>query len=262
MKRKVKNTGLDKILESNPLKAIPVIRPKDLVKYVRSKGLYDGLGKVQNAIIVYTSEWKPLFLKEYGFPQKNFFEFDVYQNGKKNILIMNVTTGGHNACHHLEKLHALGIRKVIALGHCGALYSQAKIGDLVLPSRAICGETASKLYLARRKFVEPDATLLRKLERICRKKVETLQVGDTLTSESMFHTPRKLIDICRNQGVLSLEAEAASIFALGETQKMQVATLLVVSNLITDRGWIPDFFAQEVWDAKVAMAETALEVLS
>ena len=46
----------------------------------------------------------------------------------------------------LERMIALGARKFIALGWCGSLRSDVRIGDIVLPSGAISEEGTSAHY--------------------------------------------------------------------------------------------------------------------
>ena len=65
-------------------------------------------------------------------------------------------------------------------------------------------------------------------------------------------------------GVPVVEMEAAALFAVGTVRGAQVASLLVVSDVLStlDGTWVPEFHGDVVGERLELAFETALEVLA
>lgn len=62
----------------------------------------------------------------------------------QQLTIQSTGMGGPSAAIVFEELIALGVRRAIRVGTCGALVSDLELGDLVLATEAIAGDGASR----------------------------------------------------------------------------------------------------------------------
>jgi uridine phosphorylase len=137
--------------------------------------------------------------------------------------------GGPSAAIVLTELIALGARRVIRVGTCGALAPGLALGDLVVASESICADGASRALLAGDRVLA-DPGLTDALEQAGQTHVgpstRRVQVGP-IVSVDLFYDSRSPN---RPTDALAIEMEAASLFAIGACSSVPVACALVVSD--------------------------------
>lgn len=244
----------------------PYATAREMVDHVRDRGLYRGFEETPLAVLVYTEDWPKIFMSKLGRPHQTFYEHSLFEVGGDRAMLQRATPGGQMAAHFVEKLAALGARRVVALGHAGGIADAAEIGDLVLFDRALCGDGTSQHYTDA-PSIEPSASLFSAL----RSRLEIYDnvggfsrgyfVGATLSTGSFFRESEQRIDLCRSAGVVAVEAEAAAVFAAGRRLGIEVAALAVISNVVRRGSWQQDYFGHRVLAAKLAMVDVALAAL-
>lgn len=138
------------------------------------------------------------------------------------LTIQSTGMGGPSAAIVVAELAALGARRVVRVGTCGALSAALGLGDLVVVERALSADGTS-VALGRRD-PEPDTALAAALQ------------GDhrgTVVTTDLFHDR----DLARQQawaggGALAVEMECAGIFAVAAVHGLEAAALLLVSDLV------------------------------
>jgi len=137
----------------------------------------------------------------------------------------------------LEKLIALGARRVLALGWCGSVSPKARIGELILPTAAVPGDGTSPHYCRGDSEIAPHPGL-------CDLLAAGLQDGETpwhtgliRSTDAFFRETKELIQSCQSQGVLGLDLEVAALFAVGRFRGIGVAALLVISDELFTSTW-------------------------
>jgi uridine phosphorylase len=145
------------------------------------------------------------------------------------LTIQATGMGGPSAAIVLHELIALGARRLIRTGTCGALAPGLALGDLVVARESICADGASRALGAGER-VAADPTLAEALLRAAR-----AQLGDptrgvhagAVMSVDLFYdsrAPRHPPD------ALAIEMEAATLFALGAAASVPVACVLSVTD--------------------------------
>ena len=146
----------------------------------------------------------------------------------------------------LEQLIALGARRFLYLGFCGALDPALTIGDLFIPQQAIREEGTSYHYLPA--GVEPTAaaamaTLLQ--EEGERQGVHAKQ-GRLWTTDAPYRETAGKIAAFRAAGVQAVDMEMAALLSVAAYRGCEVAALLVVSDECYHPTWRPGFGAPEM----------------
>jgi uridine phosphorylase len=149
------------------------------------------------------------------------------------LTIQSTGMGGPSAAIVLHELIALGVRRAIRVGTCGALDRGLALGDLVVAGEAIAADGTSRALGAGER-VAGDGKLTAALVRA------SGQDATRVVSTDLFYDP----DGRRAQewlvaGAIAAEMEAAALFALGARHDIGVACVLTVSDVdlcVADRG--------------------------
>jgi uridine phosphorylase len=147
--------------------------------------------------------------------------------------------GAPYAAMVLEKLIALGARRVLVLGWCGSLSSQVRIGDLILPSAAVPGDGTSPHYCPEPGSISPHPALYDLLAASLRSAEVPWHAGSVWSTDAFYRETKKLVQSCREKGILGIEMELAALFAVGRFRGIAVAGLLVVSDELFTFTWQP-----------------------
>jgi uridine phosphorylase len=168
--------------------------------------------------------------------------------------------GAPMAGGQLEEAIAMGGRKFLVCGGAGVLDRSISQGHLLLPTSALREEGLSYHYLPAAAEVAPDSAAVAALEKVLLERKAPYMKGKTWTTDAVYRETRPKIARRKAQGCLSVEMEAAGLFAVAQFRKVQVAQLLYggddVSGQTWDhRGWMENVTVQEM------MLEICLEAV-
>ncbi len=178
------------------------------------------------------------------------------------LTIQSTGMGGPSAAIVLTELIALGARRLIRVGTCGALATGLELGDLVVAHESICGDGASQALGANQR-VAADPTLAEGLLRAGRTQVDSSTRrrvhSGAVVSVDLFYddnrTPQHPPD------ALAIEMEAAALFAVGAAASVPVACALVVSDTFDVFGARTRIEDDALWAAGEAMGAIAVAAL-
>jgi DeoD family purine-nucleoside phosphorylase len=167
------------------------------------------------------------------------------------VTIQATGMGGPSAAIVLAELIALGARRAIRVGTCGALAGGLELGSLVIAGEAICADGTSRaLGAGERALADEDIT--KALERAA----PTAAVGSVISVDLFYDA-----DLDRAGNALAVEMEAAALFALGARAGVAVGCVLTVSDTFDEQGArarIDDHLLQESGEAMGRAAVAAL----
>ena len=143
------------------------------------------------------------------------------------LTIQSTGMGGPSATIVLTELIALGARRAIRVGTCGALAPGLALGELVIARDSICADGTSRA-LGGGERVAADHGLTEALTR----EAPSARAG-TIVSVDLFYEARLPPAA---DGALAIEMEAAALFALGGAAGVPVACLLAVSDTFDSSG--------------------------
>jgi DeoD family purine-nucleoside phosphorylase len=149
----------------------------------------------------------------------------------ERLTIQSTGMGGPSAAIVVEELIALGARRLIRVGTCGALLDGLELGALLIAERVLSGDGASRA-LGAGPELEPDPILLEALALAAPGASRGLVV-----STDLFYDPDPgRADTWTAAGAAAVEMEAAAVLAVAARHGARAACVLAVSDLLTGRS--------------------------
>jgi len=157
------------------------------------------------------------------------------------LTIQATGMGGPSAAIVLTELIALGARRAIRVGTCGALSPELALGDLVIAREAICADGTSRALSAGERWPIGDNVDLRSvadphLTEALIASTPSAHAG-TIVSVDLFYEPTPAAG--REQhadDALAVEMEAATLFAVGAAASVPIGCALAVSDTFSSNG--------------------------
>jgi len=159
----------------------------------------------------------------------------------------------------LEKLIALGARRVLALGWCGSLSPQARIGSLILPDKAIPGDGTSPHYIGTKGEIFPHPGLFNLLHSALPAAEVPWTIGPVFSIDAFYRETPTLIRTCQAQGALGIDLELAALLAVACFRGVAAAGVLVVSDELFTLEWRPAKGSQAFRAARQAALRLVLD---
>ncbi len=156
--------------------------------------------------------------------------------------------GGPSAAIVVEELVALGARRLLRVGTCGALDDTLALGELLAADAALPEDGASRA-LGATAPLPADPGMLERLH---------ARRGLVVSADLFYDPDASRPEHWRAAGALAVEMEAATIFALAARHGLPAACLLVVSDLVATRERIG---ADALLAAEEEMGRVALAAL-
>jgi uridine phosphorylase len=169
------------------------------------------------------------------------------------LTIQATGMGGPSAAIVLAELIALGARRAIRVGTCGALAPGIELGELIVAREAICADGTSRALGAGERAA-PDGQLTEALIR----QAPAAHSGSVLSVDLFYddgHRPPA-------GDALAIEMEAATVFALGAAAGIPVACMLAVSDTFEPGGGRRRIGDSEMREASERMGAAAAAALS
>ncbi len=197
--------------------------------------------------------------------------------------------GAPQAALTLDKLIALGVRRVIALGWCGSLQAGVRIGDVVLPVGALSEEGTSAHYpLGDGGEPGPSEKLVRALADVLEgcgaAGGKDAGEGTEGTKESKGagagtgrglrvhrgrvwsidapyrETVRKVLRY-QQEGILGVDMETSALFTVARYRSIDLACVLVVSDDLSTLRWVHGFKDPRFLDTRKRAVRGVLKAL-
>jgi uridine phosphorylase len=168
------------------------------------------------------------------------------------LSVQSTGMGGPSAAIVMHELIALGVRRAIRVGTCGALDAALGLGDLVLAREAIAADGASAAMGAG-ELTRADPPLSDALQDVLdggpedRRASSHTDAGAGADAHRRPHHTGRIVstdlfyerDHRRPQewsaaGAIAMEMEASSLFAVGAAAGIQVGCLLIVTDTFDD----------------------------
>ncbi len=146
------------------------------------------------------------------------------------LTIQSTGMGGPSAAIVLTELIALGARRTIRVGTCGALHPDITLGELVIARESICADGASRALGAEER-VPADPLHTRALIDAA----PTAHAGPVV-SVDLFYDDADTRARGYPPDALAIEMESATLFTVGARAGISVACVLAVSDTFTPDG--------------------------
>lgn len=158
---------------------------------------------------------------------------------------------------------AYKINKFIIVGEAGAIDPRVKLTDLVLVSWGIREEGTSYHY-------KPSDYIPRINNYIQKELVKTIQergyenklhIGGVWSIDAVFRETEDKIKEFRNKGILCLDMESTALMTVADYRNVDIAILLVISDLLYGEKWITGWKTEELKFMEEEAVHIALETI-
>ncbi len=180
--------------------------------------------------------------------------------GRKKISVFGTPLGAPQAAIILERLIAMGARKILAFGCCGSLQPHLPVGHLVIPTEALSEEGTSTHYPMPAEIPgKGDGAIAQ----ICREKCQARNLpvlsGKVWTTDALFRETRGKVKRYSGMGLLAVEMEMSALFTVAAFRQVQLGGLMVVSDELGTLKWKTGFLNPHFWLASKKAAGLAIE---
>jgi uridine phosphorylase len=168
----------------------------------------------------------------------------------QRLALFHPGVGAALAAALLEEVIALGARKFMACGGAGVLDPTIALGHVVVPVSAVRDEGTSYHYLPPGREVNADPSALAVVERVLTAKACPYLLGKTWTTDGLYRETPAKVRRRRAEGCLTVEMEAAALFAVAQFRGVVLAQLLYGGDDVSGVDW-----DHRHWDRSVTVRE-------
>jgi len=166
------------------------------------------------------------------------------------LAVFHPGVGAPLAAGLLEEVIALGCRKFIACGGAGVLDREIAVGHVVVPTSAVRDEGTSYHYLPPAREVAPDPLAVAAIERVLKAHGVPYVLGKTWTTDAFYRETPARVRRRRLEGCLTVEMEAAALFAVARFRGVPLAQMLYGGDDVSGAQW-----DDRAWQGRQAVRE-------
>jgi len=157
-----------------------------------------------------------------------------------SFFLAGPAVGAPMAVLSLEKLVALGGRRMIVYGWCGSLSETLRTGDVLLPTWALSDEGTSAHYPLNSR---PESHAYTRQLLADRLTAQGLQVrsGPLWTTDAPYRESVAQVKQLGGQGILGVDMEYGALAAAAAFRKVDLTAVLLVSDELWSGTWKPGF---------------------
>ena len=141
----------------------------------------------------------------------------------------------------MEEFIALGVKKFLIIGDAGSLQRRLKVNKVVICEKAIRDEGTSHHYLQPSKYAYATKTMINKAVHVLKKHGFEYEVGASWTIDAPYRETLSEVKKFQKEGVLTVEMEAAAVFAVAKYRKVSAGALFTISDYLGELEWEPKF---------------------
>lgn len=161
----------------------------------------------------------------------------------------------------LEALIVQGVRRFLSIGTAGSLQRDVAIGSIVVCDRAIRDEGTSHHYLPPEKFAHASPAMTKRLKEALDATGTPYKAGESWTTDAPYRETIPEVQHYQEEGVLTVEMEAAALFAVSAYRGVEMGSLLTISDSLADLTWDPQFRSETTQVGLETLYSVALKVL-
>ena len=184
--------------------------------------------------------------------------------GNRLIGFIEGTIGAPIGASALDTAIAKGVVEVFILGLCGAVSSELKVGDLVIPTEVSREEGTSFHYAPPEISARPDSSTLLKLQSAISETEFTVHTGKTVSTDAPYRQTINTEIGWREAGILGVDMEMSALFTVAKYREIPAIGVFVVSDAhdltgMNDWEWNRSLFRESVRSAVVFLSNFAQE---
>ena len=179
----------------------------------------------------------------------------VVEHLGKRVAVFNPGVGAPAAATSLEDVIALGATKVIGCGGAGIVKQGFDVGHVIVPTGAIRDEGTSHRYQPADVAVLPHIDAVRAIDAELTEAGVPHDRGLTWTTDAIFRETPAKVARRREEGCISVEMEAAAMFAVAMFRDIVYGQLLYAGDDVSADEW-----DHRHWEKQTPARERLLEL--
>lgn len=185
---------------------------------------------------------------------------DLYAVTDDIGVLGNFGIGAPTTAMLMEELIADGVETFLSIGYAGALDPTIDRGESILCTDAIRDDGTSHHYLPPDHPATPTDRLYSHVADHLATAAGTVHEGPTWTTDAVYRETEAEVASYADAGVLTVEMEAAAVFAVATHHDVDAAAMFVVSDYLTPEDWTPHF--ETAIEDLYNLGDTAIDALS
>ncbi|MFX1379934.1 MAG: nucleoside phosphorylase [Promethearchaeota archaeon] len=145
----------------------------------------------------------------------------------------------------LEDFNIFGVKLFLSIGTAGSLQRDLKLGSIVICDKAIRDEGTSHHYLKYEKYSYSSEKVNKKLAEVMESLKLDFTIGATWTIDAPYRETYTEIEKYQKENVLTVDMEAAAMFAVAEYLKLDVGAIFTISDYLSKDRWELHFHLTE-----------------
>ena len=154
-----------------------------------------------------------------------------------SITLLSPSLGSPFAAGNLELAIALGCSNFLVIGSCGVLDSEIERNQFIIPASAIRYEGTSYHYIPPSREIEMDPEIVKKIHEYLNNKGINNRIGKTWTTDGLFRETPSKIRARKVEGAITVEMEAAALFAVAKFRKVKLGYILAAGDDVSGVEW-------------------------
>jgi uridine phosphorylase len=161
----------------------------------------------------------------------------VIEHRGESVALVSPGVGAPAAVSSLEIVIALGATKIIGCGGAGIVRSGFDVGHVIVPTGAVRDEGTSYHYAAADVSVRPHPLALAAIDDVLTEAGVPHDRGLTWTTDAIFRETPVKVARRREQGCITVEMEAAAMFAAAAFRRVVYGQLLYAGDDVSAETW-------------------------
>jgi uridine phosphorylase len=183
-----------------------------------------------------------------------------FEVGDETVAVFHPGVGAPLAGAFFEESIAHGCERFMAVGTAGALVPDVTVGHVLVPTAAVRDEGTSYHYAPPSRTSSPDAHAMDAVITTLERHGVDHVAGLTWTTDGFYRETRAKVDRRVAEGCLTVEMEAAALFAIADFRQVPIGMILTASDSLSGEDWtgFPD---EPDHDARWLLFEMAAEAV-
>ena len=161
----------------------------------------------------------------------------VFEFKDEKLALFHPAVGAPISAGLLEEVIARGCKKFMVCGSAGVLDSSIARGHVLVPIAAVRDEGTSYHYLPPGREVSANPNAIHAIETVLKKAGIDYLLTKTWTTDAFYRETPKKIALRKSEGCLTVEMEAAALFAVAQFRNVILGEILYGGDDVGGKEW-------------------------
>ncbi len=187
-------------------------------------------------------------LQKQGGRKQFLYNSDLTLSASGEYFVAGPSVGAPLAAMTMEKLIALGAKRIILYGWCGTIARDLVVGDIVIGGVPFSGEGTSKYYDTG-KVPCPSDSLVTSLQVKLEQEGLSSTVRNVWSTDAPYREDRVFIEkLYADDDVCCVDMEYSALCAVASFRSVEFAAVFLVSDELYQDRWKPGFTSRQFRD--------------